>query len=56
MLEAVPPEEEYSDYELYKSEYVKQHPKTNKNEANPIMKNANIEKFQNRDKTKKTHS
>ena len=49
----IPPEDEYSDFDLYRSEYVKQHPKTNKNEGNGIMKNAAIDNLKNREKIKK---
>ena len=43
LLDAILPEDMYSEYDLYRSEYVMQHTKTNKNEVNLILKNAAID-------------
>jgi hypothetical protein len=54
LLDAVPPEDEYSEYDLYRSEYVIQHPKTNKNEVNHILKNTAVDHFKNSQNVKKS--
>ena len=52
LLDAILPEDMYSEYDLYRSEYVMQHTKTNKNEVNHILKNAAIDNLKNREKIK----
>ena len=54
LLDAILPEDMYSEYDLYRSEYVMQHTKTNKNEVNHILKNAAIDNLKNRENIKKS--
>ena len=54
LLDAILPEDMYSEYDLYRSEYVMQHTKTNKNEVNLILKNAAIDNLKNRENIKKS--